>query len=110
MRQKRLEVKCQPATQGPRGLHQINGPPILAEDRHITLGEKIADLDDYVHMSSQRLAAADWLAQEYIEERIALSGGGVEHIYRGERTAALESVGGNPMGLGTRGGATQFSG
>src|SRR6478609_3985392 len=88
-RWEKLEVKRQSATHGARGLHQIDSPSVLPEDRNISLGQQVADFDDYVHMSSQRFAAANRLTQENVEEGISLSRRGVEHIHRGERTAAL---------------------
>src|SRR3954471_9160881 len=91
-RREDLEVKCQSAAYRARGLHQIDGPSVLAEDRHIALGKQVADFDDYIHMSSQRFAAPNGLTQENIEERIGLSGRGIEHIHRCQRAAALQSV------------------
>jgi hypothetical protein len=89
---KNLEVERQTAAYRARGLHQIDGPSVLPEDRHIPLGKQVADFDHYIHMSSQRLATPDGLTQENIKERIGLSRRGVEHIHWRQRTAALESV------------------
>ncbi len=52
-----LEVECQSAAYGARRLDKIDGPPVLAKDRNISLSQKVAYFDNYIHMTSQRLCA-----------------------------------------------------
>src|ERR1017187_3169838 len=67
---------------GPGGLDHIDGLAILAEDGNVSLRQEVAQVDDGFHVAAH---AGKRLADEDVEERIALSRRGVEHIDRGNR-------------------------
>ena len=68
-------------------------------------GKQVANIDQGLDVAPQRW---DRLADEDVQERIALSGRSVEHIDRGEGLAVDPTVGGDPASVGHRNLAAEF--
>src|SRR5208283_2349414 len=104
-----LEVESHAAAHGARGLHQVDGVPVLAEDGNVALRQEIAEIDEELQVSGEE-AGGNRLAEEEIEIRIGLAGRGVEQIDRSQDMAARVAVGSHPVGFGFRYGSAELGG
>src|SRR5271169_1423135 len=100
-----LEGEGDAAADGARGLDEIDGLAILAEDGNIALRQQVAHVDDRLHAAAE---AGNRLAEENVEERIALSGRSVEHVDRSDGRTVDPSVRSNPTCVGTWHGSAQL--
>ena len=66
-----LEGEGYAAADGAGGIDEIDCLAILAQDRNVSLSQQIADIDQGFHVATQ---SRDGLADEDVQERIALSG------------------------------------
>ena len=46
-----LEGERDAAPDGAGGLHEVHGSPVAADDRHIALGQQVADIEQGFHVS-----------------------------------------------------------
>src|SRR5262249_40017208 len=92
----------------PRGLHEIDRPPVLAYDGDVALCQEIAHVYDSVHVAGEECIFGDGLANKEIKVRIDLSGGGVEHVHWRESLTVSPAIGSNPMRFRARHCAAEF--
>ena len=68
-----LEADAHAAADRACGLDQIDGLAVLAHDRHLALRQQIAEVDKRFHVGRENAHRRNRLANEKIEEGIALS-------------------------------------
>ena len=78
-----LESDGHAAPDGARGLDQIHGLAVLADDGDVTLGQKIAQVDDRFHVAGEEAHARNGLTNKEIANHFCLSEQTVKnHLYR----------------------------
>ena len=73
-RSEELEGKGHSAADAACRLHQVYGVTIGTEDGDVTLGQKVAQINQRFHVERKAMYARQGLADKEVEERISLSG------------------------------------
>src|SRR5271165_3926696 len=95
-----LEIDGHAAAHRAGGLNEIDGLAVLAYHRHIALRKQVTQVDERLHVCGQKTQRRNGLADENIKEGIALSRGGVEHIYGSQCRTTHPAIGSDPASVG----------
>ena len=100
-----LEREGDPATKRAVRLREVEGASICGEERPISLGEKIPDVDKSFYAIGKQVPAMQRLAQKDAQVGI-----GSDHVIRRDSRNGIRSlpaVRGTPMGTGLRNSTTE---